>query len=255
VKRLVVTVCVLAGCIPDFKSPGTLPGEAQGVFESQTSAFTSKTVHNADGSANERTGVLETMRYTLGTYWGMSRFGVMSGIEMSIAMGWLTGAAEGLEDDAMEKNHFYFDNEYGGVLQPLSLPLGKAAILRLAGDFGVGYTRDDRYPYAGARLGFGPTSRSWAFDASARRRFGDVPGNESAHEDHARATVSFRPGKKRQMIVHLGFEYVSGDQRTIISGGVEQGRNDYLFRGRYEMMSFVLGLGAAEAPENVRLEK
>ncbi|GEM_PF-4365173 len=244
-------VLVIAGCSRSVYQPGTLAGEAQGALESQTSLVTSTTVHAADGTENKRDGVLQTLRYSSGAYLGISRFGSMSGIEFTIAMGWLTGKAEALEDDAMEKNHFYIDNEYGGVIQPFSLSVAKI-VFRLVGDFGVGWTRDDRYPYAGARFGFGSGTRRWAFDAQVRRRFGDVPGNEAAYEDHARAVITFRPGKENRTTVHVGVEYVRGDQRTIV-GGVEQGRNDYLLRGRYEMMSIVLAIGAAQRPENVRV--
>ncbi len=53
--------------------------------------------------------------------------------------------------------------------------------------------------------------------------------------------------------ISLGAEYVRGDQRTLV-GGVEQGRNDYLFRGRYEMMSLVLAIGGAPRPQDVRFD-
>jgi hypothetical protein len=249
--KAAVLLVAFAGCIP-VNTPGTLPGEAQGSLESQTSSFTSTTVHNADGSENKRDGVLQTIRYTGGLYMGITRWGALSGIEFSLAMGWLTGEAEALEDDAMEKNHFYIDNEYGGVIQPFSLSFSKL-VVRVVGDFGVGWTRDDRYTYAGGRFGFGGGSRRWAFDAHARRRFGNVPGNEAAHEDHARAMISFRPGKENRTTISIGAEYVRGDQRTIV-GGMEQGRNDYLFRGRYEMMSIVLAIGAGARPQDVRIE-
>ncbi|MGE0397616.1 MAG: hypothetical protein AB7T06_12925 [Kofleriaceae bacterium] len=250
--RLAAIALVATGCIPSWNQPGTLAGEAQGALESQTSAFTSTTVHNSDGSENKRDGVLQTLRYTGGIYMGTTRWGALSGVEFSLGMGWLTGEAEALEDDAMEKNHFYIDNEWGGVIQPFSLSVAKI-VVRIVGDFGVGWTRDDRYPYAGARFGFGSGTRRWAFDASARRRFGDVPGNAAAYEDHLRAVITFRPGKQNERTISIGAEYVRGDQRTIVNG-VEQGRNDYLFRGRYEMMSLVLSIGGASRPQDVRIE-
>lgn len=249
--KRVLALALVAGCIP-VKAPGTLAGEAQGAVESQTSSFTSTTVHNADGSENKREGVLQTVRYTGGLYMGITRWGALSGIEFTAAMGWLTGKAEALEDDATEKNHFYIDNEIGGTVQPFSLSFAKL-VFRVVGDFGLGWTRDDRYTYAGARFGFGGGSRRWAVDASARRRFGDVPGNEDAHEDHARAVITFRPGKENKTTISIGAEYVRGDQRTIVNG-MEQGRNDYLFRGRYEMMSIVLAIGSAPPPKDVRFD-
>lgn len=250
-SRAALALALVASCVP-VQAPGTLAGEAQGAFESQTSAVTSTTVHNADGTENQRTGVLQTVRYTGGLYMGITRWGALSGIELSAAMGWLTGKAEALEDDAMEKNHFYIDNDIGGAVQPFSLSVAKL-VFRVVGDFGVGWTRDDRYTYAGARFGFGGGSRRWAIDAAARRRFGDVPGNEGAHEDHARAVITFRPGKENRTTISIGAEYVRGDQRTIVSGA-EQGRNDYLLRGRYEMMSLVLAIGRAPAPKDVRFD-
>ncbi len=241
---------LVGGCAHDIHTPGTLPGEAQGAVQLATGPLSAKTVH-ADGTVNQRGGVLTTVRYTLGIAIGMSRFGTMSGFESSVGAGWLVGDAARLEPDGAAKQ-FYVDSEFGGMLQPLALHLGSATARALV-DFGVGTSIDDAYRYAGARLGVGAYSRRWALDLAVRRRFGDTPGNDGAHEDHASATVTFR--RARQMrTVHVGVELVRGDQRTLDGGGREVAVDDYLLRGRYDGMFLTLGYGAADPPSKVELD-
>ncbi len=71
---------------------------------------------------------------------------------------------------------------------------------------------------------------------------------------NARAVITFRPGKENERTISIGAEYVRGDQRTLVNG-MEQGRNDYLFRGRYEMMSIVLAIGGAPKRQDVRFAR
>ncbi len=245
-----VVLALAAGCVSDIHSPGTLPGEAQGAVALATGPVAADTVH-ADGTANQRAGMLTTVRYTLGVAIGMSRFGTMSGFEASLGTGWLTGDAAALEDGNPQK-HFYVDSEFGGMIQPLALHLGPASARALV-DFGVGTSIDDAYRYAGVRLGLGAYSRRWAADLGVRRRFGDTPGNDGAHEDHASATVTVRRAAQRRT-VHVGLEYVRGDQRTLAGTGREIAVDDYLLRGRYHVVSLVLGYGTADPPNKVDLD-
>ena len=249
-RAAVAAAAVLAtGCVHDFRWPGTLPGEAQGVVQVAVGPMSSKTVH-ADGTPNQRDGTLTTARYTMGFAIGTSRFGTMSGFDASVGAGWLTGDAASLEPMADTKQ-LYVDSELGGMIQPLALRLGPATARALV-DFGVGTSVDDAYRYAGLRVGVGAFSRRWALDAAYRRRFGDTPGNADAHEDHARATLTVRRSRLTRT-VHLGFEYVRGDQRTLDGAGGEVARADYLLRGRYELMFFVYGYGSADPPNKVDL--
>ena len=242
-RWLVILVgAALAGCVGSLHWPGTLAGAAQGSFQLDSGKVESKTVH-ADGTPDTRTGVLTSVRYAAGVAMAMSKYGTLSGIEMATAGGYLGGDAP---------KHAYLESEIGGMIQPLLVRAGPA-VIGVLGDFGVGFTLDDRYTYAGTRLSVGPKGRTWGVDAAYRRRFGDTPGNEGAHEDRLTGGISFRPGKAKMRIVTLGLEYVRGDQRTL-DHGMEVARDDYLLRGRYTMMSVVLSIGAADRPDKVKLD-
>ncbi len=227
------------GCFPSTV-PGTLPGEAQGIMSIENGPAQADSVQ-ADGSPSRRRGFLTRLAYHGGLMFGITRFGTMSGVEFGLGAGWLSGDAASLAPGA-EENSVDINGELGGTLQPLSVA-SHGAVVRLAGDFGVGFDRDDRYTYAGAELGGGQASRRWALDLGYRRHFGDVPGNPGAHEDHLRATVSFRPAVDKPITLHLGLELIHGDQRTLDDRGMEVARDSYLFRGRYDLAMVVIGVG------------
>jgi hypothetical protein len=240
VAALAVGAVAGAGCVETARNVyGTLPGEAHGALSLTEASVKAKTVAT-DGSPSERTGLLTTVRYSVGAYFTFTRFGAMSGIEGTAALGWLTGDATRL-DGTSEARNLYIDNEIGGAVQPFPI----LAAVRLTGDFGVGYTRDDRYTYAGGRLAIAPASRKIMLDLGIRRHFGDTPGNAGAHEDRFRAWISIRR-KNRRSTIHLGFDYIRGDQRTLVNG-MEMGADDYLLRGKYQMFAFTLGFGSAAA--------
>lgn len=224
----------LAGCLDDFNhTPGTLPGEMTGQLRADVAQTDAKTV------GTEQKGMLYSLRYGMGAFAQLSRFGTLAGVDTSFALGWLDG------DNA---EHLYADMRAGGTLQPFYGTIGPVA-LRLGGDFGVGYDRDQPYSYAGGRLGIGARSRQWMLDASYVRRFFDAPGNDPAHEERYAAFLSYRPGKRHQTAVQIGFEYVRGDQRELDAGGNEV-LHDYMFPGRYDMISIMIGVGQGADPEN-----
>lgn len=230
------------GCLSALSKsdpPGTLPGEALFDLQVASDKVTTKTVDAANAPV-ERTGQLTTFRASLGGFAALSRFGTMSGIEGSFAMGWLNGEAAEL-DDMSDSRSLYIDGELGGVLQPFYFAPG-GVLIRFLADFGLGFSRDDRYTYAGLRVGTGSVSRRFALDGSYRRHFGDTKGNEDAFEDRARVILSFRPGKENRAIWQVGIEYLRGDQRTLVMGA-EMADDDHLLRGQYHMVGLVLGFG------------
>lgn len=237
---LALTSILASGCFRSSDPPGTLPGEAIAAVQLDSTRLESTTVDTA-GATVTRNGQLTTIRGAVGAFASVTRFGTMSGIEGSFALGNLSGDATQLEP-MRESNSYYVDGELGGVIQPFYVA-PKKVLIRLAGDFGIGFTRDDRYTYAGLRLGTGSRNRRFAIDASVRRHFGNVPGNDGAYEDRARAIVSIRPGKNKISVWQVGVELIRGDQRTLTSGGSEMGRDDYLLRGTYESIGLVLGYG------------
>lgn len=247
------TICLAAlvvagGCAKELHAPGTLPGEAQGAVFVSTGPLSSHTVHE-DGTDNVRDGVLTTVRYSAGVAIGMTRFGTLTGLEFSGGFGWISGDAASLEPDT-EIYNAYADLEIGGIIQPIMWRLGPVNARALF-DFGAGTSLDDRYLYAGARLGLGAHSRRWAVDLSARRRFGDTPGNRDAHDDRAGVFVTRRRSGGYRT-VHVGLELIRGDQR-VLDDGVERARDDYRLRGRYDAIMITIGYGAAEPPGKVKL--
>lgn len=252
-KRLALTsALVMTACLYNrdgyhkYNIPGTLPGEAHGVGELSVARVTATTVA-PDGSGSERDGRLAILRYTGGMLIGVTRFGTAGGIDVSAGAGYLDGDAASVADDRDEK-HIYLEGEVGGVMQPLRVTPGPV-LLRLSADFGIGFTLDDRYTYAGGRFGIGSASGSFALDVTYRRRFGDVPGNPGAHEDRARALISLRPAQRKRRQYYAGVEWVRGDQRTLDAMGTEVSRDDYLLRGRYDMLVGVFAIGLGRTPD------
>jgi hypothetical protein len=242
--RIVLALLACAACSQAAHNvPGSLPGESHGAI-GVTVAHVSADSVALDGTPTSRTGTLTALRYSIGGLFTPTMFGTISGLEATAAAGWLGGDAAQLDDDH-DGRSLYFENELGGVLQPFPF----SRIVRATADFGIGYNLDDRYTYAGARLAIGPASRAVLLDTGYRRHFGDTPGNPGAHEDRFRGWLTLRTKSKRT-VFQLGFDYIRGDQRTLDATGMELPRDDYRFRGRYQMFAFTLGYGkAADYPE------
>jgi hypothetical protein len=247
IARAALLALLVAGCaLPPSTPPGTFPGDANGAVTFHAATVESESVSTA-GAPTTRTGQLFIVRAGGGQFVDLTRFGTLSGVELGFGIGGLRGDVTSIDDMAETSKAFYFDAELGGVIQPLYTRVGSLR-LALAGDFGLGFSVDDRYGYAGARVFTGAMSRKIAFDAGFRRRFGETPGNPDAHEDRARAILTIRYGKGRRRSFHAGVEVIRGDQRSLDSTGAERPRDDYLLRGRYEMASIVIGFGTAAPP-------
>ena len=94
-RTLVITIA-LAGCSQGAaKIPGTLPGQAHGALQLTESQVTSKTVAT-DGSPSDRSGNLTTMRYSMGGYFTATRFGAVSGAELTVGTGWRSVSRAGV---------------------------------------------------------------------------------------------------------------------------------------------------------------
>lgn len=245
---LVVAALAGGGCFTRHDAPGTLPNEALTVVRLDVAPVKSETVDDA-GEAITGEGTLTTVRWSGGAFSSFSRFGTISGITGSLAMGWLGGDAASRSETG-EAKRFYADIELGGMIMPLYTG-GKRAVASLAGDFGIGISRDDRYGYAGGRAALGSFTRTLGVDLLYRRRFGETTGNPGAHEDRFGAVISVRPGARRVVSLQLGVELVLGDQRILDGDGMEVADDELLLKGRYRMIAVTLGIGGG-APRQAR---